>query len=77
MYTQGMTPAEFEAARLRECERAWIAVFDLCLAQDPDFCQRPGVTGTQCVLDHIRALGDRTKVARAVPQSVPPAYLQS
>jgi hypothetical protein len=60
-----MTPQEFELNRLKECERAWCAVYDLCLEQDPEF-GRKGETGLQCVLNHIRALGDHTKIARSV-----------
>lgn len=74
MFNARMTPEEFEFARLKECEAAWNAVFNLCHAQDPTFCDLHGKTGTQCILEHIRALGEQTKIARAVPAIVPHPY---
>jgi hypothetical protein len=55
-FSKTMTKEEFELRRLKECEAAWQAVFNLLLEIDPEFCHIPGVSGKECALRKIKAL---------------------
>ena len=45
-----------ELSRLRDCERAWFAVFDALLKGNPEAFQQPNLVGKDCALAEIARL---------------------